>query len=127
MRLKDNHMSIGIWSENYEVLAKWYEEVLGFSPKEKMQLPNDTYIAFDFGPENDHFFIGKHDKIKGENTDPYRIMIGFHVESVTKMYQDLEDKDITFVAKPFQAPTGKFWCMTIKDPEGNMLQFTGQE
>ncbi len=126
MKLKDKHLSVGIWSENYEALANWYENVLGFSPKEKMELPNDTYISFDFG-SNDFFFIGKHNKIKGKSKDPYRIMIGFHVKSVTSIYMELKNKKVTFVALPFQSPTGDFWCMTIQDPEGNMLQFMGDK
>lgn len=53
MQLRIKALSVGIWSENYKKLAKWYEKVLGLKVKEKMELPNDTYVAFDMG-ENHH-------------------------------------------------------------------------
>ncbi|HSX40726.1 MAG TPA: VOC family protein [Candidatus Saccharimonadales bacterium] len=108
MKLKDKHFSIGIWSQNHEKLAKWYQDVMGFKVKEKMDLPDDTYIEFEFGP-TDHFFIGgRKDKISGKNKDPYRMIIGFHVESITKAYKELAKKKVTFIAKPFAAPPGGF-------------------
>jgi predicted enzyme related to lactoylglutathione lyase len=52
-------------------------------------------------------------------------MVGFGVKSVSKTYEELKKKKVKFIAKPFAAPPGGFWCMTIQDPEGNMLQFMG--
>ena len=125
MKLKNKEISVGIWSEDYEKLAKWYEDVLGFTVKSRLNLPNDTVIDFDFG--DTYFFIGKHDKVKGKNKDPHRIMIGFNVDSVAEAYNEIKDKDVTFVAKPFEAPAGGYWCMTIQDPEGNIIQFFGDK
>jgi predicted enzyme related to lactoylglutathione lyase len=121
MQLSNKNLCVIIWSGNYEQLAIWYEKVLGFKVRDKVNLPNDTYIDFDFG--NNYFSIGKHNKVKGYAKDPYRIMIGFNVESVTALYDDLKQKDVEFVAPPFEAPPGGFWCMTIKDPDGNIIQF----
>ena len=123
--LKDKYLSVGIWSLNHKKLAKWYEEVMGFKVREEINLPNDECIDFNFG-EN-YFFIGKHDKIHGVNSDPYRIMVGFNVESVNNTYKILAKKGVQFIAKPFEAPGGGFWCMTISDPEGNILQFYGDK
>lgn len=125
MKLKDKKVSVGIWSSNYEKLAQWYETVLGFTVRSHLNLPNDTVIDFDFG--DTYFFVGKHSKVKGKSKDPYRMMVGFNVDSVSKAYNEIKDKDVTFVAKPFESPEGGYYCMTIQDPEGNILQFFGGE
>ncbi|MBI3620088.1 VOC family protein [Candidatus Roizmanbacteria bacterium] len=125
MQLADKFLSIGIWSEDHRRLAKWYENVLNFKVKTVIDLPNEQCIDFDFG--NCFFFIGHHSKVHGKSKDPYRTMIGFNVASVTKTYQELNEKKVTIIAKPFEAPPGGFWCMTIADPEGNILQFVGQK
>lgn len=125
MKLKNKNISVCIWSENHESLAKWYEDVLGFTVRERLALPDDTGVDFDF--EHTYFYVGKHDKVKGENKDPYRIMIGLNVDSIHAAYEELKDKKITWIAKPFLSPTGTVWCMTLADPEGNILQFFGQK
>ena len=125
MKLKDSNLSVGIWSDNFEALARWYENTLNFKIRGRTNLPDDMCIEFEFG--KNYFFIGKHDKVKGTSKDPYRIMIGFNVDSVTETYKDLAKRDVKFIAKPFEGPAGGFWCMTIQDPEGNILQFYGDK
>ncbi len=125
MKLRAKKLSVIIWSENHEALAKWYEEVLGFKVREVTTHPDDSCIGFDFG--NTFFSIGRHNQVHGKNKDPYRIMVGFPVGSVHEAYEEIKDKDITWIAKPFEAPTGTTWCMTIADPEGNILQFFGKK
>jgi hypothetical protein len=73
------------------------------------------------------FSIGKHDKVTGKNKDPYRMMIGFQVSSISEVYEELKNKKITWIAKPFLAPTGTVWCMTLADPEANLVQFFGEK
>jgi len=124
MKYKNKAISVGIWSENYLKLAKWYEDVLKIPVRQKSELPNDSYVAFDFG-EN-WFWIGKHDKVYAKNRDPYRIMVEFYIERVSKAFEELQEKSVTIIAKPFQDPTDKnSWCMTIQDPEDNIIQLYG--
>jgi predicted enzyme related to lactoylglutathione lyase len=125
MKLKDSNLCVGVWTEHYEELIDWYKTVLGFTVKSKTELPDDTCTDFAFG--DNYFFIGKHDRVKGKSRDPYRIMIGFNVESVTRAYKELPLEKVTVIAPPFEAPPGGFWCMTIADPEGNILQFFGDK
>lgn len=125
MRLNSINLSVGIWSSDYKKLAKWYENVLGFKVRAETNLPNDRCIEFSFG--KNYFFIGEHNKVFGRSNDPYRIMVGFDVKSVTEVYNELVKKEVEIVAKPFEAPPGGFWSMTIKDPEGNILQFFGDK
>ena len=121
MKLANKDISVCIWSQNYEKLAKWYEDVLGFKVHQRLTLPDDTGIDFDFLPT--HFYVGRHSKIKDKSKDPFRIMVGFNVESVNAAFNELKKKDVKFIAKPFEGPPGGFWCMTIEDPDGNIIQF----
>ncbi len=125
MKLINKDISVCLWSPDYEKLAAWYESILGFKVQRRLTLPDDTGVDFDFAPT--YFYVGKHNKVKGKNKDPYRIMIGFNVKSVTEVYKELKAKKVTIIAKPFAGPPGGFWCMTIADPEGNLIQFFGQQ
>jgi predicted enzyme related to lactoylglutathione lyase len=125
MKLKTTRISVCIWSEDYQKLADWYEKVLGFKVRRTLNLPDDTVVDFDFGES--YFSIGKHSEVHGKSRDPYRIMINFDVESVTEVYNQLKDKDVTIIAKPFESPEGGYYCFTIQDPEGNILQFFSDE
>ncbi len=125
MKLKDKHITVCIWSDNYEKLADWYEKVLNFPVRERLNYPDDTGVDFQFG--KNYLYIGRHDKVKGKSKDPYRVMTGFNVKSISKTYEELKKKKIKFIAKPFLSPPGDCWCMTIQDPEGNILQFFGNE
>lgn len=125
MKLLTKNFSIIIFSHDHEKLAQWYNKILGFKITETIDMPNERFISFDFGKL--YFSIGEHDKVKGKSKDPYRIMIGFDVKSVTKTYAELSKKGVTFIAKPFEAPPGGYWCTTAKDPEGNILQFFGSK
>lgn len=123
--LKDKYISVAIWSDNYEKLARWYRDILGVPVREKLTLPNDTGWDFDFG-EN-YLYIGRHDKVHGKSKDPYRVMVGFNVKSISETYELLKKKKVKFIAKPFEGPPGGFWCMTVADPEGNIIQFYGDK
>ncbi|OGK21899.1 hypothetical protein A3C23_00950 [Candidatus Roizmanbacteria bacterium RIFCSPHIGHO2_02_FULL_37_13b] len=127
IKLKNPYLHVGIYTANFEKLVDWYKNVLGFEEKERLDHPQDTYVSFKFG--DNFFWIGKHGQVSQnqKNTDPYRVMVGFSAESVNAIYDELKSKQIEFVATPFEAPPGGFWCMTIKDPDGNILQFMGDK
>ncbi|KKR34380.1 MAG: Protein containing Glyoxalase/bleomycin resistance protein/dioxygenase-like protein [Candidatus Gottesmanbacteria bacterium GW2011_GWA2_41_12] len=112
-----------LWSENPWKLAKFYEDILGIKVHRELTHPNDKGIEFMINDA--YFFIGFHDKIKGNNKDPYRIMVGFHVDSVTKTYEDLKNKGVVFEQPASKSPDGTFMVATAYDPEGNIIQFFG--
>ena len=125
MNLHNPYLSVAIWSENHKKLAEWYRDTLGIPIRAYNPVPNDDCYDMDVG---DTFFsIGAHDKVHGKSKDPYRMMVGFQIDSVSKLYEELKDKDITWIATPFLAPTGTIWCMTLTDPDGNLIQFFGQK
>ena len=76
-----------------------------------------------FKIEDVFFFIGYHDKVNGTTKEPYRIMPGFTVDSVDKVYEELQPQNVTIILKPTWSPDNRYRVMTITDPEGNFLQF----
>ena len=126
MKIKNHALAIGLWSEDYVSLARWYQDVLCLPFKEKSNIPGDSYVAFDFG--DNWFWIGQHDQVSGKNKDPYRVMIEFYVESVSEAFEELKKQNVEFIAEPFEDPLdAKGWCMTFKDPDGNILQMYGSK
>jgi hypothetical protein len=125
MKLTQPSISVAIWSQNHKKLAEWYRDTLGIKIRMHTDFPNDDCYDMDVG--SSFLSIGKHDRVHGKSKDPYRMMAGFEVESVGAVYEEIKGKDITWIAKPFLAPTGTVWCMTIADPEGNIIQFFGKK
>lgn len=55
-------------------------------------------------------------------------MIEFYVDSVMETFEELKAKGVKMIAEPFAEPTNTGnYCMTIADPEGNILQFYGKK
>jgi predicted enzyme related to lactoylglutathione lyase len=113
--------SMCVWSQNPDKLASFYEKVIGLPVGSRLNLPKDRGVEFKIG--NFYFFIGYHDKIKGKAKDPFRVMIGFSVDSVKSVYDNLSKKKVKFLAKPFLSPDKTFYVATAYDPEGNIIQF----
>ncbi|PIR42170.1 hypothetical protein CO058_02780 [candidate division WWE3 bacterium CG_4_9_14_0_2_um_filter_35_11] len=113
---------ICIWSGNYKTLANWYRDVLCLEVSGELNLPDDSGVIFEFN-EGTNLFIGAHTEVAGKNKDKYRAMLDFDVESVSEIYNNLKDKDVTIVRKPSLSPTKGYYAMTIFDPEDNLIQF----
>ncbi len=113
--------SVCLWSENPKKLAEFYLHTLNLPFDKELTLPDDTGTQFKIGET--YFFVGYHDKIKGSAKDPYRIMIGFDVDSVQVAYDELAPKGVEFIQKPSLSPDKTFYVATALDPEGNIIQF----
>jgi len=99
----------------------FYEKVIGLPIDSRLNLPNDRGVEFKVG--NFYFFVGYHDKIKGKAKDPFRIMVGFTVDSVKSVYNKLSKRKVKFLLKPSLSPDKTFYVATAFDPEGNIIQF----
>lgn len=115
--------SVCLWSKNPFELAKFYRDILGLPFDKEMNLPDDKGIQFKIGEV--YFFVGYHDKVFGKNKDPYRVMVGFDVDSVKKTYEELTQKGVEFIQPATVSPDGTFMVATAYDPEGNIIQFYG--
>lgn len=120
-----NISAVLIWSENYRKLANWYIEKLGLKVFEELNHPDDTGVGFQVG--NVYLWIGQHSQVKGKNKDIHRHMFNLVVDSVTKTYNELQAKDVKFLAKPFKAPTFNKYFATFYDLDDNMIQLIGDK
>lgn len=111
-----------LWSEDYQKLAKWYEEVLGFKRTGEIDIKNDTGVMFEFENKS-NFWIGQHSEVKGTSKDRYRFFICFNVDSVRQLYNEIKDKNVEFIREPSLSPTGDYYAMTLVDLDGNLVQF----
>ncbi|MGH7203017.1 MAG: hypothetical protein ACREHC_01070 [Candidatus Levyibacteriota bacterium] len=48
MKIKKTAFSVGLWSEDYEGLAKWYQKVIKLQPALTSNLQEDSFIAEPF-------------------------------------------------------------------------------
>ena len=81
-------------------------------------------MLFSFPDGGPWLWIGQHSEVHGKNHDPSRFMFNINVDSVEKAYKELAQKGVKFFAKPFQAPTGKYFA-TMEDLDGNFVQLIG--
>jgi len=114
-----------IWSQNYQKLADWYQEVFNFKITWRVEHPDDTGIEFTLPGGNPWLWIGKHSQVKGKNKDPHRIMLNIDVDSIDETYQHLLKHKVKILAEPFKAPTFDKWFVSFYDLDGNILQCIG--
>ena len=119
--------TILLWSEDYERLARWYQDVFNMKVVEQLDHPNDTGILMEFPDGLPWLWCGKHSEIHGQNKDPLRIMFNINVDSVRKAFAYLVTKNVNVIAEPFKAPTMEKWFATLSDPDGNTVQIIGTE
>ena len=119
--------TILIWSQDFQKLADWYQDIFGFKVVEELDHPKDTGVLFEISPGSPWLWIGQHSKVRAQNPDPNRHMINFDVDSVQKAFEYLKEKGVKVVAKPFKAPTFDKYFATFKDPEANTFQIIGNK
>lgn len=113
--------SVCLWSEDPKRLVDFYRDILNLPFDKELALPDDTGTQFKIGDV--FFFVGFHDQIHGPAKDPYRVMVGFDVDSVQEAYNELSPKGVEFIQKPSPSPDKTFYVATALDPEGNIIQF----
>ena len=110
-----NFTGIIIWTNNFATLVSFYKQILyGIPYSEKM-----NFISFK--KDNFRLGIGKHPKIKGQNQDPYRIMINLKVSNIYQETQRLKKMGVSFIRPVEKEHWGGLMC-TFKDPDNNILQ-----
>jgi uncharacterized glyoxalase superfamily protein PhnB len=112
-----------LWSGDFRKLANWYQEKFGFPVVKELDHPQDTGVQFAVG--SSFLWVGQHSEVHGKNKDPFRVMFNIRVDSVQKVFDELSAKGVTFIAKPFKAPTFDLWFATFQDLDGNIGQIIG--
>lgn len=103
-------------SENPEKLAAFYEKVL----KKKPDMDDGGYIGFLAGKT--FLTIAPHDKVKGKNTNPERLLLNFETTDVKREFERIKGLGEKVIAKPYQMGDSDMWIATLADPDGNFFQ-----
>jgi predicted enzyme related to lactoylglutathione lyase len=109
--------SILLFSEEPEKLAAFYQKVF----RKKPEWEGDGFTGFKVG--NGFLSIGAHDKVKGSNRNPERLMFNLETEDVDSEFQRIVKLGAQVIAEPYQASEeeeGKI--ATFADPDGNYFQ-----
>src|SRR5436305_1909868 len=106
--------SILLFSENPKQLAEFYEKVLGKKPD---MVDESGYFGFTVGGM--FITIGPHDKVKGTNPNPERMMLNFETNEVREEFERIKNLGVSVVAEPYGEDA---LIATFSDPDGNFFQ-----
>lgn len=112
-----NLNSILVLSENPKELAEFYRKIFDAEPS----WTGGEYVEFKAG--NIHFEVGPHDKVRGKNPNPERILFNFHVDDVQGEYEKLKKMGVTVIKEPYTPKEDeRLTIATFADPDGNYFQ-----
>ena len=115
----DGVVGVIIWTEDLDRLFAFYRDTLGL----KAHSIRPEFIAFKWGDMR--LSIGKHAEVKGQTTEPHRIMVNLGTSDIHEMHKNLSAKGVEFLRPPEQEHWGG-WVATFLDPDGNVLQMLQQ-
>lgn len=107
--------SIILFVKDMKTVTAFYRDVVGLSPDEDQPFPEHRFFRFDTGQCK----LCLHSASKPNDG---RQKIGFHVESVSAIHQNLKAKGLRL--RPLKNENG-LACFDISDPESNRIQFWG--
>jgi predicted enzyme related to lactoylglutathione lyase len=108
-----------IGSENPRRLADYYTKLFG-----KPRWDEGGFVGWQVG--SGAVVVGPHDQVKGNSTDPGRLIWNIQASDVKGQFEKLKAAGATVVREPYQpgAPeTGApMWIATFSDPDNNDFQ-----
>ncbi|RJR14873.1 hypothetical protein C4579_03695 [Candidatus Microgenomates bacterium] len=115
--MKLNFNSILLSTENFKELTEFYKKIFGKDP----DMSDENYAGFMVGSA--FFSIGAHDKIKGKNPNPDRILFNFETKDVKGEFERVKDLGAKVIKAPYTMEGyPDFWIATLADPDGNYFQ-----
>ncbi|SRR5258706_15537670 len=112
-----NLNSILVFSENPKELAVFYKKVFQKDP----EWEQDGFTGFMVGKV--FFSIGLHDKVKGKNKNPERIMLNLETDEVKEEFARIKKIGAEVIAEPYEPGEGSGALIaTFADPDGNYFQ-----
>ncbi|OGK19148.1 hypothetical protein A3G67_02650 [Candidatus Roizmanbacteria bacterium RIFCSPLOWO2_12_FULL_40_12] len=113
-----NFNSILVFSENPKALADFYGKVF----QKKADWNDSNYYGFSVGSA--FLTIGPHDKVKGKNKSPERIMINLETKEVKEEFERIKKIGAKVIAAPYSMGDDESngLIATFADPDGNFFQ-----
>lgn len=109
--------SLMIFSEDPKKLNEFYRKVFR---KENNDMEEGGYYGFVAGKT--FLGFGPHDKVKGENKSPERILLNFDTTDVKGEFERIKGLGAKVIAKPYAMGGSGMWIATFADPDGNYFQ-----
>ena len=111
-----NLNSIMIGTKQSQVLATFYEKVIG-KPPDMVESASGFY-----GWQVGSAFLGvlEHSEMGGNTKDPGRVMLNFETAQVQEEFDRIKALGCKVIQAPYQMDQG--WIATLADPDGNYFQ-----
>jgi predicted enzyme related to lactoylglutathione lyase len=109
-----NLNSIMIGTSQPEVLAEFYENLLG----RPADMNDGGYYGWQVG--NGFLTVGKHSEVQGQAKEPARMILNFETKAVREEYERLKQTQVKVIKEPYEMGGG--WIATLADPDGNYIQ-----
>lgn len=105
-------------SETPKALAEFYGKVLDKKP----DMEENNFIGFMAG--SCFLSIAGHNKVKGKNPAPERIIIFLETKDVKSEFERIKGLGAEEIAEPYNPgiDNNDFWLATLADPDGNYFQ-----
>jgi predicted enzyme related to lactoylglutathione lyase len=111
-----NLNSIMIGTKQIEVLALFYEKVLG-KPAEMVDEEHGFY-GWQVGAS--YFSLLDHSEMHGPTKDPGRVMFNFETSQVRVEFERIKKLGVAVIREPYEMEGG--WIATLADLDGNYFQ-----
>ncbi len=112
-----NLNSVILFSENPAKLVEFYTKVFQKDP----EWSGGDFHGWVVG--DGMFTVGPHDKVKGKNKNPERMMFNLETDDVSGEFKRLQDGGATPVQEPYHpGEEPDMWISTLADPDGNYFQ-----
>jgi len=111
-----NLNSVMIGTKQTQVLAAFYEKVLG-KPADMVDQENGFW-GWQVG--NAFMSVLDHSEMGGKTKDPGRIMMNFETSEVKEEFERIKALGAVVIHEPYEMGVG--WIATLADPDGNYFQ-----
>lgn len=108
--------SLLIFSETPDQLAEFYQKIFNSEPIWK----GEGYTTWQVG--EGYITVGPHDKVKGTNQHPERIMFNFETEELQKEFERIKGLGAKVIKEPYAMEGEDDQIATFADPENNIFQ-----
>ncbi|MBI2909602.1 MAG: VOC family protein [Chloroflexi bacterium] len=108
--------SIMIGSMQPEVLAEFYERVLG----KPADFAEEGWHGWQAGSA--YFMVGEHSEVKGKAKEPQRVILNFEAKEVKVEFARIKALGARVIKEPYEMEGS--WIATFADPDGNYFQLT---
>jgi len=111
-----NMNSVMIGTKQFDVLATYYEKVIGKPPD--MVEREDGFVGWQVG--NCYLGVLDHSEMGGNAKDPGRVMVNFETTQVQEEFDRIKALGGKVIREP--SKMGEGWLATLADPDGNYFQ-----